>query len=267
MHSPLIQADWPAHPWLVHGFGTRFGSLANHDAPNQGNALVPSPLYNEDQLENSCSAMTHRWSLITLKQTHSSVVHSLASRHVGHIGSEGRTYGEGDGLITDQPGILLGIQTADCVPVLIADVRTRVVGAFHAGWRGTVAGIVGRGVLRMSADFGSDPDNLIAAIGPSIGPCCYAVGNEVRTAFTECLADGHTLFHEVEEDSANPRLDLWEANRRQLLAAGLPPEQISVVAQCTACSYEPDGQRRFFSYRSEAGMTGRMMSVIGIREK
>ena len=119
----------------------------------------------------------------------------------------------------------------------------------------------------MSADFGSDPSDLVAAIGPSIGPCCYAVGDEVRSAFTQSFADARALFHEVEKNSANPRLDLWEANRRQLIAAGLPPEQISVVAQCTACTFEPDGQRRFFSYRSEAGVTGRMMSFIGVREK
>ncbi len=250
MPPSLIQADWPAHPWLVHGFSTRSGHSENHA-----------------DLDTSAHPDPGRWPLITLKQTHSAVVHRIPSRAHGQIGSKGEHYAEGDGLITNQPEILLGIQTADCVPVLVADVRTRAVGAFHAGWRGTVAGIVGQGVRQMAANFGSDPNDLIAAIGPSIGPCCYRVGEEVRIAFTERFVDGQTLFHQDEENSANPRLDLWEANRRQLIAGGLPPEQISVVAQCTACTFEPDGQRRFFSYRAEAGTTGRMMSVIGTREK
>ncbi len=250
MPSSLIQVHWPDHPWLVHGFGTRSGHVANHAALDTSAPLDPG-----------------RRPLITLKQTHSAVVHRIPSQALGQIGSRGVPYAEGDGLITDQPGVLLGIQTADCVPILIADLHTRAVGAFHAGWRGTVAGIVGQGVQEMAANFGSDPIDLVAAIGPSIGPCCYRVGEEVRNAFTERFVDGQTLFHRNEVDSANPRLDLREANRRQLIAKGLPPEQISVVAQCTACTFDPDGQRRFFSYRAEAGVTGRMISVIGIRKE
>jgi hypothetical protein len=163
---------------------------------------------------------------------------------------------EGDGLITIQPGILLGIQTADCVPVLIADRRQKVVAAIHAGWRGTVQRIVENAVARMGQEFGSDPLDLVAAIGPAIGPCCYSVGEEVRAEFQSRFTDASDLFQE-----AGPilRLDLFEANRRQLLSAGLSAQSISLAGGCTACQ-----PRLFFSHRASEGRAGRMLSVVGI---
>lgn len=162
--------------------------------------------------------------------------------------------------MTDHPGLLLGIQTADCIPVLVADRKRRAVAAFHAGWRGTVQRIVETGIGRMRLEFGSQPEDLIAAIGPGIGPCCYAVGEEVLSGFDSQFAYARELFCEVYDSDPvrmkypmlfltqrapghspigpSLHLNLIEANRRQLLAAGLKPRAIKIVAGCTNCQPE-----------------------------
>jgi hypothetical protein len=186
--------------------------------------------------------------------------------------------------MTDEPGLLLGVQTADCIPILVADRKRRAVAAFHAGWRGTVNRIVESGVGRMRLEFGSRPEDLIAAIGPGIGACCYAVGDEVLSSFESQFAYARELFREVyDSDPVRARypmlfltqrapghseigpslhLNLVEANRRQLLAAGLKARQIKVIGGCTSCHRE-----LFFSHRASQGRAGRMMSVIGIRPR
>jgi len=200
--------------------------------------------------------------------------------------ADGRAVLRGDALMTRQRGLLLGIQTADCVPVLIADTKTRAVAAFHAGWRGTLARIVERGVGTMRLEFGSQPKNLIAAIGPAIGACCYSVGEEVRHEFESQFAYAPELFSEVYDSdpvrdkypmlfltarapghsNIGPQihLDLHEANRRQLLDAGVSAKAITVVGECTACARLRDGRRKYFSHRAEHGFTGRMLSAIGV---
>jgi hypothetical protein len=191
---------------------------------------------------------------------------------------------KGDGWMSGEPGILLGIQTADCLPVLLVDRKKHVVAAFHAGWHGTLARIVENGAGLMRLRFGSKPKDMAAAIGPGIGQCCYAVGEEVVQQFESQFAYAAELFREVSDSDAIRRkypmlfltarapghsdlgpqthLDLAEANRRQLLAAGLAPEAIHLLRECTGCRTE-----RFFSHRGEGGFTGRMMSVIGIRPR
>jgi polyphenol oxidase len=212
--------------------------------------------------------------LVTLRQVHSStVVQVEAPRAASNSG-----FAEADGMMTDRPGILLGIQTAGCIPVLVADRKRRVVAGFHAGWRGTVKRIVERGLERMRSEFRSSPEDLVAVIGPGIGSCCYEVGSEVEDEFMVHYPHATELFlrasvelnskkrpHPDRSGRASSQgtglhLDLVEANRRQLLGAGLDPQAIAVVQQCTSCNTD-----RFFSYRAEQGTTGRMLSVIGIR--
>jgi YfiH family protein len=186
--------------------------------------------------------------------------------------------------MTDEPGILLGVQTADCIPVLVADRKRHAVAAFHAGWRGTVKRIVESGVGRMRLEFGSRPEDLTAAIGPGVGACCYAVGDEVLSSFESQFAYAGELFHEVYgtdpvrtkypmlfltqrapgHSPIGPSLhvDLVEANRRQLLDAGLKAGSIHTTGGCTNCHRD-----LFFSHRASQGNAGRMMSVIGIRPK
>jgi purine-nucleoside/S-methyl-5'-thioadenosine phosphorylase / adenosine deaminase len=178
--------------------------------------------------------------------------------------------------------LLLAVKTADCVPVLVADVQRRAVGAFHAGWRGTVARVVEKGIGEMRRQFGSLPRDLRAVIGPSIRRCCYQVGAEVRAEFESQFSYADELFEEVFDANAlhvrypllflNQRapghgelgpeihIDLVEANQRQLQDTGIRRQHISVIDGCTACD-----TARFFSHRAESGQTGRMMAVIGIR--
>ena len=186
----------------------------------------------------------------------------------------------GDGLITNTPGILLGILTADCLPVILVDPKNRAVGVFHAGWRGTVKRIVEKGVGEMQRWFGTRPQDLKAAIGPAIRGCCYEVGPEVRDAFESQFDYAESLFRETKDTdeihekypllfltarapghSELPKkifLDIGEANRRQLLAAGIPARNITDVGLCTSCHPE-----LFFSHRRDQGVTGRMMAVVG----
>lgn len=216
------------------------------------------------------------WPLVQMKQMHSAVVH--------RVSAPPREPLAGDGTIIDTPALLLAIKTADCAPVLVADVKRRVVGAFHAGWRGTVARIVEKGVGEMRRQFGSEPRDLRAAIGPSIRRCCYQVGPEVRAEFDSQFPYSGDLFEEVFDANAihlrypmlfltarapghselgpELHLDLVEANRRQLEDAGLRAEHISIVDGCTACD-----TTRFFSHRAEFGKTGRMMAAVGIRRE
>ncbi|MGE5552425.1 MAG: peptidoglycan editing factor PgeF [Betaproteobacteria bacterium] len=167
---------------------------------------------------------------------------------------------EGDGLLTASPEVALAVLTADCLPVLLFDPRRRVVAAVHSGWRGTVRRISGKAVRRMVEEFGSAAQDLLVAIGPGIGPCCYEVDEPV-------LEQVAAAFPEVAEKLVTPSregrayLDLRAAVRHDLKESGVPAENVTTVEECTACC--PDW---FFSYRREGSGTGRMAAVIGLRE-
>lgn len=179
---------------------------------------------------------------ITLRQVHSDHVfnaHPLTDRQC-----------EGDALITDDIGRRIGVRTADCVPILLLDTGKHAVAAVHAGWRGTVAGIAARAVEKMSADFGTKTADVRAAFGPCIRECCYEVGPEVAAQFS-------ALFPEWPPVQGKQHLDLAEANRRHLAAAGIPSAHIFDAGLCTACLGE-----HFFSYRREPQNPGRMISAI-----
>jgi YfiH family protein len=203
--------------------------------------------------------------LVGVKQIHSNIVRAVTDGALeGRLQTEeGKAVLEGDGLITDVPGVLLGVGTADCVPVVVADVANRVVAAFHAGWRGTVAGIVERGVTMMQEEYGSQARDIVAAVGPGIGPCCYIVGESVWSEFGRQFGYAKELFVRPTRPE-EVRLNLWEANRRQLLDAGVPEASISVTRECTACPRTQNGALRYFSHRAEHGVAGRMLNVIGV---
>ena len=195
-----------------------------------------------------------------MRQVHGDVVHVVGKEAGSLVTPEGKAVLEGDGLVTAVAGLMLGAQTADCVPVLIADTRLRTVGAFHAGWRGTVARMAAVGVATMRREFGSKPEDLVAAVGPAIRQCCFAVGDEVREKFAAEFAYAAELFDEREQ----LHVDLQGANRRQLMDAGV--RSVTVTEDCSACARDAEGRRRYFSHRAEQGVTGRMMSVIGVVE-
>jgi polyphenol oxidase len=171
------------------------------------------------------------------------------------------------------------VQTADCVPILLVDPKKRVVAGIHAGWRGSLARIAEKTVGQMRMRSGSKPADILAALGPAIGGCCYEVGTELVAKFVSQFADAEEWFDELRTgDEPNPlqwlnmmppghqpppknvRLDLRKASRAQLMAAGLADKNIFVSNLCTACHTD-----LFFSYRKEADRSGRLMSAIGIR--
>lgn len=280
LHSGKLNAI----PWLVHGFSTRVAGVSKA----YGGGALNLGLTPEDTAEavernraaflQALGAVDSRgraWPLASARQVHSSVIHRVDGPPAAPL--------IGDGLITATPRLLLSVRTADCIPVLIADGERRAVGAFHAGWRGTLARIVEKGVGEMRRNFGSDPAELFAAIGPGVHHCCYAVGDEVRFKFESQFPYASELFHEVfssdpvrrkypllflnqrapghGEPPRESHLDLAEANRRQLLEAGIPSEHITVSELCTSCRTD-----LLFSHRKEQGKTGRMMAAIGIRK-
>jgi hypothetical protein len=269
-------------PWLIHGFSTRVGGFSRAYGGRTLN-LGFTKQDSSSAVERNREAFLRQvgatngkklWPLVTLRQIHSDLIHCVDGAPKEPL--------VGDGLITRAPGVLLGIQTADCLPVILVDTKQRAVGVFHAGWRGTVKRIVEKGVGEMRRCFDTLPRNIKAAIGPGIHACCYDVGPEVRQQFESQFAYAEDLFLEVEESdpvrekypllfltarapghSELPTkifLDLAEANRRQLMDAGIPPRNISALTQCTACNAE-----LLFSYRAEKGITGRMMGVAGVK--
>jgi YfiH family protein len=266
--------SWNSYAWLKHGFSTRQGGVSTIYG---GNSLNLGWTKEDDPARVAENRRGFSWTVhghlhgkdglqtVTLKQVHSGQVRAIREVDGVREGklqtADGKAVLEGDGSVTDLAGVMLGVQTADCVPVLVADVEKRVVGAFHAGWRGTVARIAEEGIATMRREYGTRPEDLVAAVGPSIGACCYAVGDEVRSAFGSQLGYAEELFET--RDDGQMHLDLWEANRRQLLEAGVPAEGITVVGECTACAVA-NGERKYFSHRAEHGFTGRMMSMIGV---
>ncbi|RJP23763.1 MAG: peptidoglycan editing factor PgeF [Candidatus Abyssobacteria bacterium SURF_5] len=165
---------------------------------------------------------------------------------------------ETDALVTDMPGVPIGVFTADCVPVFLYDPATPAVGIVHAGWRSTAKSIVALAVQRMISEFRAGPRNIWAAIGPSIGQCCYEVGRDVYDEFNSAFAYGASLF---EKNGARTwRLDLWQANRMQLLETGVPENQIISHDLCTFCNSD-----RFFSARKHGAHSGRILSLIALR--
>ncbi|KYJ87611.1 peptidoglycan editing factor PgeF [Sulfurovum riftiae] len=160
---------------------------------------------------------------------------------------------ESDALITDLPGVMLAILTADCVPILLFDRKKKVAAAVHAGWKGTRSQIVLKTVRKMVEVYGSDPADILAGIAPSIGICCYEVGEEVAKHFVD-------IPEALSQKGEKYMLDLPAVNHYQLLKAGLLEQNIELSGVCTACEVES-----FFSYRKEEGCSGRFMSLIGVR--
>ena len=178
-------------------------------------------------------------------------LHQVHSANIVTVDRHGPA-GDGDALVTNTPGVMVGIKTADCVPILLVDVKNRAVAAAHAGWRGTAQRIVEKAVGALTETFGTLPQNIRAAIGPAIGACCYEVGPEVARQFGEFDSRLGAVQDKV-------KLDLAAINRWQLLHAGVPESHIYEIGLCTFCASED-----FHSFRREKENAGRMISVAGI---
>ena len=270
--------------WLVHGFSTRPGGASEMDgkpALNLGFTEWDERARVEKNRASFKAALSARkMPLVTLRQFHSDVIYVAAAPIVPAEDAP-----HADALVTRAPELLLGVQTADCVPILLADTRQRVVAAIHAGWRGTLARIAVKTLGRMRMEFGTRASDVVAALGPAIGRCCYEVGPEVAQAFATQFSGAADWFDGPFEQLSHgeeplwlpwltmmppghvpppPRvqLDLRASNRWQLMDAGVPESQIEVSDLCTACRAD-----LLFSYRREGAKTGRMMAVIGVRGK
>jgi len=271
-------------PWLLHGFSTRMGGSSRVYGVNSLNLGFTKDdsrsavERNRTDFLKKLGAVTGKklWPLVTLRQIHSDLIHCVSEMPKDQLA--------GDGLITNTPELLLGIQTADCLPVILVDTKHKAVGVFHAGWRGTIKRIVEKGAGEMRRWFGTMPNDIRAVIGPGIHKCCYQVGGEIREQFESQFAYAAELFNETEDydevrekypmlfltarapgHSELPKkifLDLVEANRHQLIAIGISPKNISASPLCTSCHTD-----MLFSYRAEEGKTGRMMAAVGFKKQ
>ena len=286
------------YSWLAHGFSTRQPDELNLSYSSGSAAAV---VRNRRALLCALrvGGRAVRWQLLTLRQRHTDIIQvvrekprsrAAAARERRWVKQErnGALKLVGDALITNQPGLLLAVQVADCLPILLADTRKRVVAAVHAGWRGTAKRLAEKTVGRMQQEFGCDPKTIVAAIGPGIHACCYQVGPEVVETLESQFSYAEKIVRRQQRSptevhwqqplfspspqETRPRpavtasasatkffLDLVEANRRQLRAAGLRAANIWASPLCTACRTD-----LFFSHRAEQGRTGRMMGVVGL---
>jgi len=231
-------------PGIIHGFSTRRGE---HTDLTLGPHTSSNPMVQINRVRFLAALGGAGWPIMKLKQVHSGIVVDMNDSAAANDAVEG------DAAVTDIKGIVLGVQTADCVPILIADSRGAAVAAIHAGWRGTAARIVEATVARFQEKFSIDPKSLIASIGPHIGVCCYEVGNDVLEGIAK-----PSVF-EQKPEWPKPHLNLAEANRLQLVSAGLADHQIEMSSLCTRCRED-----LFHSYRRDGKKTGHMLSVIGI---
>jgi YfiH family protein len=279
--------------WLVHGFSTRPGGASELPAPVRASKSKSERVLNlgftdwdtrprvvENRARFFRAIGAGNMSVVALRQIHSDVAHRVDQ---AAIAAHSQDAPQGDALITNQPGVLLVVQTADCVPILFADTKNRAVAAIHSGWRGTLARIAVKTLGRMKMEFGTEPEDVIAAVGPAIGRCCYEVGSDVARDFDAQFRDARAWFDgpfdALASGESDPNwlpwltmkppghappplrvhLDLVAANHALLTDAGVPSSQISVAGLCTAC--RPD---LLFSYRREK-TTGRLIAAIAIK--
>ncbi len=241
------------YPSLLHAVSTKssdhpYGfSLALHTGEDAANIVA-----NRELLAGLLS-MNEELHYIVAKQTHSDHIKVITHKENQGWETLEDAIEDCDALITNVPGIVLSILTADCVPILLYDKEKDVVAAIHAGWKGTQAHIALKTVQKMHAMYGCDPKDIIAGIAPSIGACCYEVGKDVAEHFFNVPKSFTAVGDKY-------MLDLPYINQQQLLKAGLHEEQIQMSELCTACDVT-----QFFSYRKEKGCSGRFMSMIGLK--
>jgi polyphenol oxidase len=211
----------------------------------------------ENVMENyrriSAAAGFPQGSLVVSKQVHETYVHEVLPDEVGRGIFDDYDNVTADGLMTARRGVALVKHSADCVPVYILDKKTPAIAMVHAGWRGTYEGIAGVALNRMAQISGTLPQDCLCAVGPSIGPCCFEVGEGVAGLFES----RYTGWGLVDRTEGAPHVDLWRCNARQLSNAGVPEECIAVAGLCTACDTET-----FYSHRKEQGKTGAMAAIM-----
>lgn len=281
---------------ILHAFSTRAGGASRAPARglNLGFTAGDARARVEKNRQEFLAAIgAKRFDLADVHQIHSTLVFRVqrsASGRLqylpcGYLPESAKPVPAGDALITNEPGILLSVRSADCVPILLVDPERRVVAAIHAGWKGVLGGIAEKAAGEMRRQFQSQPGRILAAIGPSIRACCYEVSEDLAAAFCGAFPEGEQFVRKPPQDKPgreaypppflsfsppghgpegglSPHLDLVAAARYQLRRAGLKPANIHTADFCTACRTD-----LFYSHRKEGSRTGRMMAVVGIRPR
>jgi YfiH family protein len=253
-----VAADFSGAACSVQGFTTRHEGVSR--PPYNSLNLATNTLDQPHNVEGNRSLLATAFgigpeALVTVRQVHGNdiLVIDEPNEDFGHFLGV-----EADAVITNQPGVMIGVCVADCAPILLLDPDKRVVAAVHAGWQGTVQKLVSKAVEGMRAMFGSDPKRLQAAIGPCIGKCCYEVDTPVRQAFSQSGIPWDSFADQT--GAGKWQLDLAAVNRDLLITAGLPADSMQVSGMCVSCHRE-----LFFSYRRDGGETGRQMGFIMLK--
>ncbi|HPX60969.1 MAG TPA: peptidoglycan editing factor PgeF [Deltaproteobacteria bacterium] len=254
-----IAAEFTGSNCSVQGFSTRHEGVSR--PPYNSLNLGLNTNDQQHSVEGNRSLLARAFgvqqeALVTVRQVHGNdiLVIDQPNEDFSHFMTL-----ESDAIITNQPGVMIGVCVADCAPILLLDPKQRVIAAVHAGWQGTAAGLVTKTVAAMCSLFGSNSADIQAVIGPRIGKCCYEVDVPVRQAF----AHGAIPWDAVSEPTGEGRwrLDIAAANRLMLIAAGLPEQSVQVSDMCVCCQRD-----LFFSYRRDNGETGRQMGFIMLRQ-
>jgi len=240
LHAPALDQI----EGVAHAFSTR---RAEHTSLTLGPTSSDNTMIPINRSRFLAAAGVPGWPVLKLRQTHSSIVNDMIDTWSSNEPLEG------DAAVTAVRGAVLSVQTADCVPILIADRKARVVAAIHAGWRGTAAHIARRTVEFIAKQYSIPPSDLTAVIGPHNAVCCYEVGEEV----VEAIQDPTAFIRRP--DRAKPHLNQALANQNQLIAAGITEARIVTSTLCTQCRAD-----LFFSFRREGKHAGRMLSIIGL---
>ncbi len=254
--------SFDAVPFVRHGFSTRLGgvSVGIYESMNLSYTRGDDPVAVRENFRRFCDAVgVNSNDAVVSAQEHHTTLYNATAADRGRGVTRERGYTDVDGLLTDEPNVVLFTQYADCVPLFFVDPIKRVVATSHAGWRGTAAQIGAVTVQRMVSDYGCRPETILAAIAPSIGPCCFEVDAPVITAFEALSCYDDTCYTVVSQDKV--RIDLWEVNRRTLIQAGVKPAHITVTDLCTRC--HPDV---FWSHRVTGGQRGSLAGCISIQE-
>jgi len=250
--SRIKVPQWENHVGLLHGFMGRRGgkSIGPYAGLNVAYRVGDDPkVVNQNICDMKLAVGIHDGRVVTMRQVHGDHVVEVQDKTL-------KEAGEADGMITSEPDIYLGVLTADCVPILFVAPSQKLVAAVHAGWRGTLAGIAVKTVRIFNNQYGVEPSDLEVALGPSIGPCCYEVKDDVAAPLMKKW--GKLTTPSVSVKQSKSFVNLRRLNRDILRAAGVPGKQLFQVGPCTSCATED-----FFSYRRERAETGRQISLIG----
>lgn len=257
---------WPEFekiPGFVHGFSTRLGGVSEGIYSSMNLSFTrgdKEEAVRENYNRISAALGFSPEDIVTSDQTHTANVRVITAEDRGNGITKPRPYTDVDGMITNVPGLVLATFYADCVPLYFADPVHKAVGLSHSGWRGTAAGIGAVTVKELQKHYGTRPEDIYAAIGPSICQDCYEVSEDVILEFQKTFS--RELWKDIfyKKENGKYQLNLWEANRQILLGAGILPEHISMPNLCTCCNPE-----FLYSHRASQGKRGNLGAFLGIK--